>query len=236
MLSKISADKKKLQEKQRNAAAAESRKAQERLIPQSREHMEWGWSAYEERQRLARRFILWDGFVAIIATVQFSLTSFFASFDPYNESLLWASGMLDYLFLVDICVNVYKFYIFDQQNADLRIGNSRLDNYLYGWFIADILAILPTDSISIMTYNPYNFYDFDLPLLAICRANRLLVGYKIFLVNYFCTFIRIEEFRLRGIILPFAENDKCCAGCSFWTKWRRKWVRPLWPSVQSTTR
>lgn len=151
-----------------------------KVVPQvgSKEHIEWGWSSYEQRVRRAHWFRVWDGLTATLACFQFTCISGHAAFDPYDTTVLGVTYFLDAFNVVDICVKVVKYYKIDRRNVELRRGNSRLDDYLKSWFIVDLFSIAPTDILSINTE-----YDSQMPYLGYFRCNRLLCGYKVFRVS-----------------------------------------------------
>ncbi|XP_055341879.1 uncharacterized protein LOC129590595 isoform X2 [Paramacrobiotus metropolitanus] len=141
----------------------------------SKEHIEWGWSAYEQRRRRSHLFRLWDGFIAGLAILQFTLISTQATFAPFMDSLLAITYVLDVCNVIDICVSVVKRYKMDQRNVELRKGNSKLDAYLWSWFMVDLLSVAPLEALSITVSE-----QMKMPFLAFLRCNRLLCGYKTF--------------------------------------------------------
>lgn len=114
--------------------------------------------------------------------MQFSLVSFYAAFDPFNITVLAMTYTLDVLFVLDICASIMNAYRTDIRNVELRKGNSRLDDYLKSWFLLDILALVPTDVISIL-YTDASSQYIQLPYLGYARINRIISGYKIIRVS-----------------------------------------------------
>ena len=146
------------------------------------DEIEWGWLTYERKERRAHWFRMWDGFIAVVVTLQVTLISFLIAFNPNELYITVVSYVLDEFNVVDICVNVWRNSQHDLRSAEFRRGRCRLDQYINKRFIVDILAIMPTD---ILCYGVYFVLGTTqvMPALAGCRANRLLCLYKVFRVS-----------------------------------------------------
>ena len=157
------------------------------------EHIDWGWSSYEDRQRRARYFHIFDGMIAFVTLIQFTLISFTAAFDPMDRYMIGASYILDYFMLADVIATVMKCYLHDIRNVELRKNNSWLNRYLHSLFILDICSLLPFEIMVLVlcqksTNVPPGLKDTvymacTMPKLTYCRINRLVSGYKVFRVS-----------------------------------------------------
>jgi hypothetical protein len=174
--------------KKEETAAEKKRHYSMKILTQvgSIEHIDWGWSSYEDRRMRARRLHIFDGMIATLAVVQFTLVSYAAAFDPFDKAVLAISYLLDVLFAVDIVATVIQCYTTDLRNVELRKKNSKLDNHLKSFFLLDIGGILPTELIALMicehTTSDIKYSTCAMPMLARLRINRLLSGYKTFRV------------------------------------------------------
>lgn len=70
-----------------------------------------------------------------------------ALFDDVNISWMVINYTIDILFLIDIFVN-FNTAIYDDDMEVIEDRGTIARNYLSGWFIIDLVAILPLDLIA----------------------------------------------------------------------------------------
>jgi hypothetical protein len=92
--------------------------------------------------------IFWDLVVTVILLASCLMTPINLAFPHLADDTNWTTACLiiDFLFLMDIFINFFSAY----EDQDLRIQDDRkliVKNYLRGWFIIDIVAILPIETL-----------------------------------------------------------------------------------------
>jgi hypothetical protein len=103
-----------------------------------------------------KRFILypqdnfktfWDIYISLILLIScFTAPIDIAFPDIETPSYLIFANCIDYMFMIDICINFLSAY----ENDQFKIVDDKKEiccNYLKGWFSIDILAIMPFELI-----------------------------------------------------------------------------------------
>lgn len=86
----------------------------------------------------------WDLFVTFLVIFSCVVTPWRLAFVESDDTFWWIvqDSLIDILFLIDIIVNFFTVYT--NQFEDYEVDRKKIAiNYLKGWFIFDIIAILP---------------------------------------------------------------------------------------------
>ena len=169
--------------KRRSADSDEVAETHTKLGPMT--EIEWGWIVHERQARQDNAFKLYDGLLACAVTLQVTLVSFSAAFDPYSISILFMTYVLDVFSAMDVCMTAWRSYHHDLRNEELRKDRCQLDVYFRRRFLIDLLSIAPLEVIC------YGYFKSNMkvvkyrvmPLLAYLRTNRILCLYKVFRVS-----------------------------------------------------
>ena len=96
---------------------------------------------------------LWMTLVLVFTCIQTPLNIAFNDLDNSNDNGRYVDYVIDFLFFIDILVIFNSaFYNDDSEIIDDRKEIAR--SYAKGWFVVDVLAIVPFDAI--INANDYN--------------------------------------------------------------------------------
>lgn len=86
----------------------------------------------------------WDLYLTLLVVVSTIITPWRLAFIEDDDTVLWIviDSIIDLFFLIDIFINFFTVYTNHQE--DYVINRKKIFlNYLFGWFIFDITAIIP---------------------------------------------------------------------------------------------
>ena len=100
---------------------------------------------------------IWDQLIFILILFTVSMTPIYLCLFENNQIFSLIEILIEIIFIIDFILNFFTTFL-DRQENKVRKLRLIVENYVFSWFLFDLLILCPFDIISV--FFPYNFIIF----------------------------------------------------------------------------